>query len=232
MLDFLLHSANLPFAIALGIMIGIGLLEGISTLLGAGLSSLLDSILPDLDFDMDMEVDGDMDLDAVGAGGALSHFFGWLHVGKIPVLILFILFLCGFGMAGLVLQSFASNTFGFLLPPWFAAVPAVLAALFGMRWAGRLFIRWFAADETQAVSESSFVGRIAVITLGTARAGSPSQAKLRDAYGQTHYVMVEPENESAEFPAGEEVLLIGQKGVVFLAAPNTTGISFQDLESP
>lgn len=232
MLDFLLHSANLPFAIALGIMIGIGLLEGISTLLGAGLSSLLDSILPDFDFDVDMDVDADADLDALDSGGALSHFFGWLHVGKVPVLILFILFLCGFGIAGLVLQSFASNALGFLLPPWLAAVPAVLAALFVMRWAGRLFIRWFATDETQAVAESSFVGRIAVITLGTARAGSPSQAKLRDEHGQTHYVMVEPENEAAEFPTGEEVLLIGQKGAVFLAAPNTTGISFQDLQTP
>jgi hypothetical protein len=232
MLDFLLHSANLPFAIALGIMIGIGLLEGISTLLGAGLSSLLDSILPDFDFDVDMDVDADADLDALDSGGALSHFFGWLHVGKVPVLILFILFLCGFGTAGLVLQSFASNTFGFLLPPWLASVPAVLAALFGMRWAGRLFIRWFGTDETQAVSESSFVGRIAVITLGAARAGSPSQAKLRDEHGQTHYVMVEPEDESETFPAGAEVLLIGRKGVVFLAAPNTTGISFQDMQTP
>ena len=226
MIDFLLHSANLPFSIALGVMIGIGLLEGISALLGAGLSSLLDSILPDFDFDVDMEADAD----AIGSAGALSRIFGWLHVGRVPVLVLFVFFLCGFGTGGLVIQSVASSALGVLLPGWLASLPAAFAALSGVRLFGRLFIRWFPGDETQAVSEDSFVGRIAVVTLGTARVGGPAQAKFRDEHGQIHYAMIEPEDAGVEFPAGEEVLLVARKGHVFLAVSNPTGVSFQDLE--
>lgn len=230
MIDFLLHSANLPFAIALGVMIGIGLLEGISALLGAGLSSLLDSILPDFDFDADMEADADPG--AIGSASALSRIFGWLHVGRVPVLVLFVFFLCGFGTGGLVIQSVASGVLGVFLPGWLASLPAAFAALSGVRLFGRLFIRWFPGDETQAVSEDSFVGRIAVVTLGTARVGGPAQAKLRDEHGQIHYAMIEPEDAGVEFPTGAEVLLVARKAHVFLAVANPTGVSFRDLEPP
>ncbi|MGT2492040.1 hypothetical protein ACU4GD_19740 [Cupriavidus basilensis] len=36
--------------------------------------------------------------------GAIGQFLGWLHVGRVPLLMLVILFLTGFAIVGLVLQ--------------------------------------------------------------------------------------------------------------------------------
>ena len=79
-------------------------------------------------------------------------------------------------------------------------------------------------DETESVSEKTFIGRIAVVTLGKARVGSPAQAKLRDQHGQTHYVMVEPDQPGEEFPAGTDVLLVRQVGAVFKSIRNTRSV--------
>jgi hypothetical protein len=72
-------------------------------------------------------------------------------------------------------------------------------------------------DETQSVSQSGLVGRMATIVLGTARQGSPAQAKVRDQHGQTHYVMLEPDEDDASFQAGDSVLLISHQGAIYRA---------------
>ena len=76
-------------------------------------------------------------------------------------------------------------------------------------------------DETEAVSEKSFVGCVATITIGTASKGKPAQAKLRDRLGNTHYVMVEPDIDGQFFETGSEVLIVMQTGSVFTAIANS-----------
>ena len=51
MFEFLTASANLPFTVALTVMLFIAFLEGVGTVLGFAFSSLLDSLLPDIDID-------------------------------------------------------------------------------------------------------------------------------------------------------------------------------------
>ena len=51
------------------------------------------------------------------------------------------------------------------------------------------------------------------------RPGYPAQARLNDAHGQSHYLMVEPDGE-LELAAGAEVLIVRKKGHIFLAIPN------------
>jgi hypothetical protein len=75
-------------------------------------------------------------------------------------------------------------------------------------------------DETEAVAETSFIGRIAVITLGNASPGNPAEAKLRDKFGQTHYVMVEPDESDERFENGTQVVLVNQQGAIFKAIRN------------
>lgn len=62
MVDFFLHPENVFFVIALGLMVIIGLLEFATTILGFGLSGLIDSATPDLEIDVDMDVDLDVDI--------------------------------------------------------------------------------------------------------------------------------------------------------------------------
>jgi hypothetical protein len=79
-------------------------------------------------------------------------------------------------------------------------------------------------DETDAVSEQSFIGRVAVITLGNASHGSPAEAKLKDQHGQMHYVMVEPDLPNEAFSQGTAVILVRQKGAHFTAINNTSNV--------
>ncbi len=219
MLEFLGAPQNLPFSVAIGVMLGIALVEFASTLLGAGVSQLLDSVLPDLDFDADVDVELDADAD-VGAGqlsgpGPLMQLLAWLNVGRVPVLVLLLLFLTAFGVSGLALQSAVGDLTGRLLPAALAAVPAVAIAMPTVKVVGGWIARLIPKDETSAVSRRTFVGRVATVVVGTARPGAPAQARLHDAHGRTHYVMVEPDLPDEEFPTGSDVLLVKVAGARF-----------------
>jgi len=250
--DFILAPGNFPFAVALGLMLGIALLEGTMTLLGAGLSQAIDSLIPDsfgdvdLDADVDMDIDADVDADldmdsgidhvsgsgadvghaeldhvAPGSASALSRLLGWLCVGKVPVLILLVAFLTVFGLAGLALQTIVHGVTGAMLPGSLASIPALIVAVPSVRVIGTGLSKLIPKDETAAVKADSFVGRVARITLGEATKGQAAEAKLKDAHGQTHYVMVEPDGEEEVFEAGTQVLLIKKNGPRFLAIRNT-----------
>lgn len=212
MWDFLTASGNLPFSVALAIVFALAMLEGVGLLLGAGVSGLLEHLFP--------AVDMDVDVPDVESPGVVSQILGWLYIGKVPFLIVLIALLTSFGIIGLILQSFAQSMFGGLLPALLAALVALAGALPVSRGFTAVIARIMPRDETEAVSTDSFIGRVAIITTGTARQGSAAQARLNDQYGQTHYVMVEPDAADDLFHSGAEVLLIKKHGPRFIAIAN------------
>jgi len=222
MINFLLASQNMPFTVALAVMLIIAFLEGVSTLLGAGIFSFIDSLLPELD------IDADMDSPDFESSGLFSKLLGWLRIGEVPVIMLLVIFLTAFGLIGLGLQSFAQGTLGSLLPGSFASIPAVLLGFPIVRLCGGILGKFMPKDETEAVAETSFIGRIAVITLGNASPGNPAEAKLRDKFGQTHYVMVEPDVSDERFENGTQVVLVRQQGAIFKAIQNKSDALVDD----
>lgn len=223
MFDFILADENLPFTVALAVMFGIALLEGVTSLMGLALSQALETLMPEFDFEVDAGMGSELDPGVsveMESPAALSRFLGWLRVGRVPMLMLLVIFLTGFGLIGLSLQSFVDNLFGTLLPGLLMSIPAVFLALPVVRVFGGVLSKIMPGDETDAVSEESFVGLIATITLGTAKQDSPAEAKIRDVHGTTHYIMIEPDNTGAEFNAGESVLLVRKDGPVFKAIVN------------
>jgi len=202
---FFFAAENVLFSAAICLMLLIGVLEGVGTLLGAGISHMLDSLVPDID----------MDAPDVAAGGGLSGFLGWLCVGRVPLLILLVTFLTVFGIAGLVMQSVAAHALGTPLPGALVALPAFAAALPGTRWLGSAFARFMPHEETYAVSRNSFVGRVAVLTQGRADQTLAAEARLKDAHGRTHYVRVAADVAGETFDQGEQVLLVRNDGALF-----------------
>ena len=71
---------------------------------------------------------------------------------------------------------------------------------------------------------------MAQVVLGTAESGKPTQARLRDKHGRTHYVMVEPDQEGETFQAGEDLLLVRRAGSVFYAIRAPGGALLEDTE--
>lgn len=211
MYEFLTASHNLPFSVALAVMLLLALIELAGFAFGAGASDLLDGLLPDL---------GDADGSELAGASLADRFMGWLHFGKVPALILLALLLTGFGFIGLGVQASSATLLGTLLPWWMASAIALPLALPFVRVVGAGVARVMPRDETQVVSRATLVGRVATIVIGTARSGSPAQAKVRDQYGQTHYVMVEPDQPEDAFGAGESVLLVAHGGATFRVIRN------------
>ena len=77
-------------------------------------------------------------------------------------------------------------------------------------------------DETTAVSQESLIGRIGTVVLGEARAGSAAQVRVKDVYGQQHYVMAEPDSDEV-LKQGDAVLLVSLEGNTFKAILNPSG---------
>lgn len=211
-------TQNAPFVIALGVMLGLAALEVLILLLGGSLFGFVDDLLPDsLDGDLDAAVEGDIPLPDHSGGGFLAQVLGWFAVGRVPFLVVIIALLTSFGLLGLALQTVLKQVTGFMLPASLAAIPAFVGASFSTRWLALRIARIIPNAETSAVSRDSFIGRVAMITLGSARTGEPAQAKLTDMHGQTHYVMVEPDRTSDVLTEGERILLVGRGDAVFKA---------------
>ncbi len=199
MWDLFIASENLPFSVSITLMVVIALLEGVTAVFGMALSDLVDAIVPEVD----LELGGGPD---AGDVPALSQFLGWLRVGEVPALILLIVFLLSFGFGGFAVQSIYQGVSGSYLSSLIASVPAFAIALPTVHFLGGVMAAFLPRDETEAVAEASFLGQQATIVLGTAKRGSPAQAKLRDAFGKTHYIMFEPVEDS-DVSAGAMVTL-------------------------
>jgi len=209
MLAFLTSGDNVPFFAALLLMLLIGLVEALG--LGGG-AALGDGI----DADLDADLDGHPSL------------LNWLNVGKLPLLMLIVVFLFSFGLTGLILQQLIAGVFG-KPGPWWLAVPlAVAAALPFTRLFGRVVSRILPSDETTAVARETLVGRWATIVTGKAEVGSAAQARVRDVHGQTHYVMIEPDDAGEVFEEGSQVIIVRHAGARFFAIQNTSA-SLRDL---
>jgi hypothetical protein len=209
MWQLMLASENLAFSIALVLMLMIALLEGVAALCGAGISAALESLLPESDLSPHTEV-GQIEADS-----ALSRFLGWLRIGEVPLLMLLVIFLLCFGLVGLLLQGVIQNLLGTLLSGWLAVPLALFISLPGVRVTGGMLQQILPKDETSAVTEDSLLGRVAVITLGTARDNYPAEARVKDQHGYSHYVQVEPDNADAKFAQGSEVLLLSRQGAIY-----------------
>lgn len=224
MIEFVTASQNMPFTVALTVMFGIAVLEGITTLLGAGVSSLLDALLPEADIHLHAEIDAS----EIPATTGLSRFLSWLRVGQVPVLILLVVFLTAFGLIGLGIQALTSNILGFLLPGVVAAIGSLFLSLPVVRIAGGGLQRMMPKDETEAVTEESLVGRIATITIGKAAKGSPAEAKVKDQHGLTHYIMLEPDEDGITMHSGTQVLLVRYETNIYKAIENTNTVLVED----
>ncbi|KTF70332.1 YqiJ family protein [Sphingomonas sp. HT-1] len=193
MLEVVTASGSMAFVSALALMLLIGAVQ----LVGLGGDWA----------EVNAGVDGDSSVDVLG----------WLGVGRVPMLVLIVLFLALFGVLGLVVQQVAHDWFGAPLDGWIVVPGVALASLPLTAVAARAVGRILPRDLTTAVPIESLVGTTARIVIGRATPGSPARAQAHDAHGQVHYVMVEPDSAGQYFEQGEKILLVRREGETFRA---------------
>ncbi|MCL1861171.1 MAG: YqiJ family protein [Proteobacteria bacterium] len=213
MANWFYSDSTWVFSLAILIMMGLGVLELIGLILGASLSGLVDN-----SFDVDADINTGIHVDHVD--GIDHGLLGWLHLGRVPFLVLLVILLSAFGASGLILQWSQLAFFGAALPIPVAIVPPLFIAVLSVRVFGGLFARILPKDESSAVSRDSLIGRVAVTGANSARTGLACEARVKDSHEGTHYVMVEPEEPYESLNSGAEVLLVRRKGARFMAIPN------------
>jgi hypothetical protein len=232
-LDFLLDPNMAPFTGALALVAGLLVIELLASLVGGSLMAG-GSDGPDLDLGAD-GIDGADALDGVdidgpdidgpeiegleGAPAGAGGIAAWLGFGQVPFILWLAGLLTAFGLIGYGVQVASTTAFGGLIPWWGATAIAAVPSL----WVGGVFARTLGRlipkTESSAISRRSLGDRRAVIAQGTARRGNPAQARVRDLYGNLHYVRVEPVDDDTELPRGTEVILMDGRGPVLFAIP-------------
>lgn len=195
-IEFLSTPNSEPFAISLVIMTFLAAIEIIGWLFASSPSHILDALLPDFHIDA-------------------GHWLDWLHIGRVPSLIVLILFLTGFSLAGFGVQWLSMQLTGMHVQAWLAALPATFLGLFNASLFGGIFARIMPADESRAVSEQSLIGKTAIISQGIAKRHLAAQAKVRDEFRFLHYILIEPEADHETFAEGEKVLISRKKGALY-----------------
>ncbi|MEL6766483.1 MAG: OB-fold-containig protein [Pseudomonadota bacterium] len=217
-ISLLLAPELAPFAIALGVVAALCLLElvmmfvGLSLLADGGAEADFEMDLePGLDTDVDSGVDAldEVDLDAADAGaGPAASALSWLGLGQVPFAIWLAGTLTAFGLVGYGIQLGAMALLGTPI----GAVPAVaLALLPGLGLGGRFartLGRLLPKTESTAISSRAYGGRRGVITTGSARRDMPAEVRFTDGHGNTHYARVEPLEDAEVLDAGTEVAII------------------------
>jgi hypothetical protein len=200
--DILLAPDVRPFAIAAAIMVALGGIELVTMLVGFSISTLVgDGVAVEADAD---------------SHDALGGMFLWINAGRLPLLILIILALGVFSIEGFLLQGIA-HLVGAALPVAIAALAAAAGSIPVIRTTSRGLARIIPRDETYAVSDADFVGKVAVVSIGPLDQGLPGRVRLKDVFGNWHTVPARASPDSTALAVGASVLLVDRDAKSFIA---------------
>lgn len=199
MWELFIHPSNIVFSVSLLLMLVLSIFEICLTLVGGGSQDLLQQFLP-------QELNHQIDIDIQHEYGVFVKTLDWLYLGKVPLLVWLIIFLSTFSLLGFFIQSLIFQFTQTLLSAWIIAPLCLFLCMPFVRLNTQLLMKILPQDETTAIHSNELIGLSGVIILGEARRNYPAQAKVRDIYGLTHYVLVEPENDDC-FTEGQTVLL-------------------------
>lgn len=201
-MSWLLAPHNSIFAAAFIMLLCFALLEGISLVMGLGISDFVSDLL-------NLPGAGDVPADVpdapAAATGVAGPLLAWLEIGKVPVLVSLCSFLAAFSIGGMILQQTLILAGPGPLLPSIAAVIAFFSALPALKCTNRLLSRFWPKDETSSFSPELLIGRVGVVTIGTAAHDRAAEVKVIGPDGRSHYVMCFVRDDSV--PSGGEILL-------------------------
>lgn len=132
---------------------------------------------------------------------------------KFSKTLIVVFFLMNFSFSGYLFQFLIYSQEQHFLPAYYLILPALTIAIF--------FTIFMIHCLDQVIppkykkNDINLLGRLATISSGNARPGFSAQARVRDEYGQLHYVQVEPEFGELEFQS--QIILIRLRKSHYLA---------------
>ena len=219
-LETLLHffaPPYTPFAIAGTMVVGLSILEGALLFVGMSLSGLGDH---------GADVGHDVDHAHGLHFGDHADGFHFLNVGKLPLLAIILILCTLFSIAGFSIQ-FAAESMKVLLTN-FIAVPLASAIALGVAHPlTSLWVRFFPAIDNYAIGRDELIGLVGYVLDGTGNRHNPVQVKVKDRFGNSHYIMVVPVSDKDTFVEGELIRISSREDANLFGATrppeDTTG---------
>lgn len=227
--DLLFAPVNAPFAIALGVLGGLLLVEIATLVIGIPFSAKVDAIFdlhgpdlhaPDLHgpdiHGPDVHGGGHAGLDVSHEPGMFGTAWDWLNAGRVPLLILIMIMLGSFGTIGYMIEGISHAFIGWL-PTFMAAIPAFILTIPVTRRVSLLVSKVVPRDETYVVEAGSLVGQTGIIVTGPLAENTIARVKVRDAHGNHHFPWVRTKDANLKLDNGDHVLLVEHIGGEYLA---------------
>ncbi|MEX2958348.1 OB-fold-containig protein [Acinetobacter baumannii] len=123
---------------------------------------------------------------------------------KFSKALIFVFLLINFSFAGYFLQLSFFAIQHYFITPFYLIIPALVIAIFFTVFMIHCLDQVIKPKLTH--TNYNLLGRLATISSGSARPGFSAQARVRDEFGQLHYVQVEP--EYGELELYSQVILI------------------------
>jgi len=203
-MDSIIQPGTEVFWEALLVVVGLGLIELVSMLLGVSASGLLD--------------DG---LGHHGVGdhepGLLGGWMSWLNAGGVPILVLAVLLLSAFAVFGFLLQMLAAGVAA-PLPTFLAGPLALIVAVPTTRRLSRGIARIMPRDETNAISQAGFIGLVGMVTVGPLDQGQPGIVRVKDQHDNIHTLRAQA-SPGYLIETGSLVIIVDGSDGLFQAIP-------------
>jgi len=204
LLDFMTAAGNLPFSISGAFLVGLLILELVGVLAGGmGPSHLLDAL--------------DGKNHHVELGELAADALGYLHWGKVPMIVLLSSMAGLFSLAGLGVQSLMHAWTGALLPGWLASFPAGVVAVVGTHFIAKPLAALMPTDTGDAITQKDLLGLVGTVINGPITEGLPGEARVRDLKGGLHVARISVTGAEI-LQVGDEVVLSSLAGAFFVAA--------------
>lgn len=132
---------------------------------------------------------------------------------KFSKTLIIVFLLMNFSFSGYFLQLCAFARQQEFLPAYYLILPALIIAIFFTVFMIHCLDQVIKPTKTKR--KITLLGHLATISSGNARPGFSAQARVRDHFGQLHYVQVEPEFGELEFQS--QIILIRLKKSHYVA---------------
>ena len=192
-----------PFTIAALILVGLVAFEIVAVVVGLSFATLLGH--------------GFGHPDGHAEHGPLDAWMSWLNRGGVPLLILIMIALASFAIAGFVIQGVAQAVIA-PLPTLVASLCALALALPATRTLSRWTARILPRDETTAISQADLIGLTGTVALGPLDQGKPGRVRVKDQHGNIHVLRANAAPGHV-IPQGALVLLVDGARGLFQAIP-------------
>jgi len=168
-------------------------------LMGTGILTLLDNLIPDSLNDHDFGLD-------------------WAKHKNVPIAIWASIILAVFAIVGFTIQTLSvihlGHTFNIFVVSIVSIIPAILIA----KHSSYVLAESVFVDSTVAVTVNELIGCNASIVIGVSTKDTPAECKIVDKHGKPHYMMAVPFNRADTYTTYDSLVVMDVSGNRVLVA--------------